>query len=61
MKRFILCIICDWLEKLCVLTHWLNPITIKLFNKWCIFTEISYRMDKKYNLGVWKECQSKNN
>ena len=48
----------DKLEKICFLTHWLNPLLIKLHLPHCLPTLWSYFLDKKFELGVWKKEQT---
>ena len=58
IKKTLLYHLADKLEKVCFLTHWLNPITAWLFNRHCLPVSWSYALDDKYNLGIWKyECQ----
>ena len=53
MNRKKLKYICWALEVLCVLTHPFVRVEILLTGRHCNLTNISYEIDKKYNLGVW--------
>ena len=55
MKRYILRFIADILERMCFLTHWLNPLLIRLRLPHCLPTLWSYRLDRRYNLGIWHQ------
>ena len=47
--------LCRALETLCSLTHPFVRLEVLLTGKHCNLAELSYKMDEKYNLGVWHE------
>ena len=53
-KKQLLKLIIHLLERTCVLFHWLNPLLIKMGKPNCPLTLLSWRLDKKYNVGVYK-------
>lgn len=53
MKRKILYLICDWIERLCFITHWW-PIT-RLYH--CPLARLSWWMEDRWKLGVWKKVK----
>ena len=51
-------LIVDLLERACVMFHFLNPLLIKLGLPHCPLALLSYRLDKKFNVGVWKSVRT---
>ena len=43
-----------FLERICVLTHWLNPLFCRVFNRHCLPTLLAFKLDEKYKLGFWE-------
>ncbi len=53
--RYILLILCHVLEWLCDFTHPFVRWEVKLTGRHCNLASLSYRMDKEYNLNLWKK------
>ena len=51
--HYILTRLCTLLERVCWITHpWVN-LEIRITGRHCNLTMLSYKINEKYNLGVW--------
>ena len=54
MKRKLLILLCFALSRACRLTHPFWWLEIKLTGNHCNLALLSYRLNERYDLGVWK-------
>lgn len=57
LKKSFLKLIIHLLERTCVLFHWLNLLLVRMGKPHCPLTLLSWWLDKKYNVGVYKNLE----